>query len=762
MQIFVKNSIGMEKLPEENCKMDLLLYDNTLLIRLEDEESVKIASNYCEEEFIGSGQYAFPILFDKQNRCNITVWHNSDYFKYSFILQNTISLDEEDIINLFKFKEQMKEAFDAGKEYPVEALYDAIKDNRVPLIIEKTPYAGYDDHSLLKKIAEVVPMVMDICSHPKKSLKSEEAVLDVNIVKGINSRTMDHLASHSEHWKARTLNGLVPNRLRTDVYEDEINIYENLFFRIAVDDVLRYVHRQVVSLEKTIQQNDNAIDWNAYGETLSDYKRVRIFEQLLPDYDVVEKTEENGTLKDLLGQWQKLERSFSTVEASKFYRSIDKKKRISRNIQPTNILKKDSRYNALYRLWGEIQRQIVQIHQDDKGVQESIDLSYNNCYQMYITVLLLYVFKLLEYNCDSGSKIKMSQGGILSVDASFSSETVICHLKTISEADSDERLYLEFIEKKSVEYLIPAKAVGKLDDIKAALPNGAMIDKSEKKIIFTSKPNATEQKKMKNLFHFSKSEEKGLTQQEKRLLDEVDKVWRIGLEELFSSNGFKEQRKESLRIVPQFARIENTEAAVDKFTQTALDSIKDRVVFMFPIDLVDYRKSIKSDKLISRLLNYGEKYCDEDAERWGDYKAGIIPAAQSEINSAQRLMKLVSMHSARLQIKWSSENIRCPICGSKGCQDEGKDNWMCNNPECGVFFGKTKHADGCGMSYEWVRPFVEIKRDDIRNMDYFDLMLKKEIIFDRLTITDFEFEEQPDHRIKYIPICPKCGKRIKH
>ncbi|WP_029232544.1 hypothetical protein [Butyrivibrio sp. VCB2006] len=762
MQIFVKNTMGIEQLPEENCKTELLLYDNILQIKLGNDESVKISSSYCEEEFTGAGEYVFPVLLDKQNRCNITVWYNSVYFKYTFILQNTIPLDEEDIINLFKFEEQMEEAFRIGKEYSVETLYNAIKEDQVSLIIEKTPYAGYDDQSLLRKIAEVVPMVMDICSHPKKSLKTEEAVLDVNIVKGINSRTMDHLASHSEHWKARTLNGLVPNRLRTDVYEDEISIYENLFFRMAVDDVLRYVHRQVVSLEKTIQQNDSTIDWNKYGKDLSDYKRTRIFEQLLPDYNLKIKTEENGTLKDLLKQWEKLERSFSTVEASKFYRSIDKKKRISRNIQPTNILKKDSRYNALYRLWGEIQRQIVQNHQDEMGVQGSVDLSFNHCYEMYVTVLLMYVFKLLEYSIEPGSKFTMNIDGTLGVDALFSSETITCHLKTMSESDSDVGLFLEYVEKNTVEYLIPAKAASYMNKIRTALPYGAAIDKTGKSIIFTSKPDATEQKKMKNLFHMSKSEEKGLTQQEKRLLDEADKVWRVELEELFASTGFKEQRKEALRIVPQFAKIENTEAAVDRFTQNALDSINDRVVFIFPIDLSDYKKSIKSDKLISRLLSYGEKYCDEDAKRWGDYKAGIIPVAQSEMNSAQRLMKLVSSHSARLQIKWSRGSVMCPICGSKDCLDEGDNNWRCKNPECGVIFGKTKHADGCGMSYEWSRPFVEIKRDDIRNLDYFDLMLKKEIIFDRLTITDFEFEEQPDHRIKYIPVCPKCGKRIKH
>ena len=107
-----------------------------------------------------------------------------------------------------------------------------------------------------------------------------------------------------------------------------------------------------------------SVSMTAYGETLADYKRMRVFRHLLPDYDVTERQTNNQTLRNLLNQWEKLEKNFSTVEASQFYRSIDKKKHISRNIQPTNIIKKDSRYNALYRLWCEIQRQIVQEQQD--------------------------------------------------------------------------------------------------------------------------------------------------------------------------------------------------------------------------------------------------------------------------------------------------------------------------------------------------------------------------------------------------------------
>lgn len=759
MQIFVENSVGRIALPTENSKHSLLLYNNILLVSLTEKETAKFECNGGEECFSGAGEFSFPLEWDRANKCTVTVRLDKGFYKYHFQLKNTLLSTDENITNLLKFVSQLEDTFRLGKEYSIDSLFDAIREDKVSLIIERTPYSGYDDPSLLKKISETVPMVMDICSHPKQSLRTEEAILDVNLVKRINSRTMDHLSSHSEHWKARTLNGLIPNRLRADFLEDEINIYENLFFRMAVNDVLKFVHRQAVSIEKTIQQNDNAIDWNAYGETLYDYKRMRIFEQLLPDYNVGERQNENRTLRNLLDQWIKLEKNFSTVEASQFYRSIDKKKHISRNIQPTNILKKDSRYNALYRLWCEVQRQIVQEQQKSISLKGADSVSLSSCYSMYVAVLLLYVFKLLECEIDAGSTFKLSVDGSIVIDATFQSETMTYLVKSNNNKYGTLDIQISFEEKTSYEYSIPKEAVPYLKDIRKKVPKQAKLDEGRQLIVFFAKPSADEQRELKNMFHINKAAQKGMSKDEKKSKDDADKVWRQELEDLFASEKIKDAQMEVLRINPQFALIDETESAVEKFTHSVLGVVDAATVYTFPIEIGEYKKNIKSDKLINRLLNYGEKYFEEDAEQWGDYKAGIIPVAQSEINSAQRLMKLISIHASRLQIKWNKKQAVCPVCGSKDCREESENNWKCKNSDCGVIFGRTKHADGCGASYEWTRPFVNIKKKDVAASDYLDLMLRKEIIFDRLAITDFEFEEQADGTVKYTPICPKCGKR---
>lgn len=759
MQIYVKNAAGNTLLSAEGGKHTVSYYDNILSIHLNENEEVKVECNGIEEEFTEKGEHIFPIFWDRTNSCSIIVRGENIFSKYVFSLDNTKLPDEVDVINLYKFMGQIEETFRVDEEYSILKLFEAIQKDEVSLIIEKKPFAGYDDQTLLRKISETVPMVMDICSHPKQSLRTDEAILDVNLVKRINSRTMDHLASHSEHWKARTLNGLIPNRLRADIIEDEINIYENLFFKMAVGDVLKYVHRQAKSIEKTIQQNDCAIDWNAYGESLSDYKRMRIFKQLLPDYGVGERQNENDSLKKLYDSWCKIEKNFSTVEASQFYRSIDKKKHISRNIQPTNILKKDSRYNALYRLWCEIHRQVVQDQQDSLGLIDSVDVSISECYTMYVIILLLYVFKLLECELNNQSVFKLQLDGSMHVNARFDTGAMIYHVSTERNRFGATDISLTFVEKQSYRYAIPELGLRYIEDIRKLIPDGAEIDHDEKVIVFHKKPSLEEQKELKNAFHINQAAQKGMSKEEKETKKQIDKVWRSELESLFASNAIKELRSEHLYIRPQYAFMEDSEVAVDKCTKAMLDSSVDQSVYIVPIDISDFKKNIKSSKLISRLLSYGEKYEGEDADKWGDYKSAILPSSQGDINSAQRLMKLVSVHTARLLIRWNKEKKYCPICGGTDCNEESRNSWRCKNPECGVIFGITKHANGCGCEYEWTRPFVEIKRQDISNIDAIGMVLKKEVIFDRLTITDFEFEEQEDGRIKYIPICPKCGKR---
>ena len=762
MRAYIENKLGKTELPLENGKHTLGLFSNNFLVELSRDEEAKVVCSNHVEIFNGEGEYRIPISWSDNNNCTVSIRTVQGFVKYILQLENVRNPNEEDILNLYKLVDQLDANFIIGKNYQVTDLYEAIIEDRVSLIIEKTPFVGYDDKSLLNKIFETVPMVMDICSHPKQSLRTEEAIQDVNLVKRINSRTMDHLASHSEHWKARTLNGLIPNRLRADIFEDEINIYENLFFRMAVDEILKYIHRQVTSLEKTIQQNDNTIDWNAYGNTLYDYKRMRIFKQLLPDYDLNEKMMANISLENLLKQWRKLEKHFSTIEASQFYRSIDGKKRISRSIKPTNILKKDSRYNALYRLWCEIQRQIVLEQKGSKDVIGTSEISLSDCYSMYVVILLLYIFKILGYDIDETSVFKLQKDGSIIVKAYFKGRNMNYSVSTEKNQYGTLEIRIKYVEKVEYIFHIPEEVLTRIEMIKAVLPKSVDFVENKNNLIFHTLLSSDEKKVLKNVFHLGKTAKRGMSKEDVINMDRADAVWRQGLEDYFATGLIRDARFEEIRIIPHFSAFSYSENDIAKATQIEFDNMQGKTIFTVPIDICEYRGCIKTNKIFNRMFNYGEKHLEEDAAVWGNYKIGMIPIAQTEINSAQRLMKLISTHETRLRIQWQKENVICPICGTDQCSEESKNSWKCNNLECGVLFGITKHdkeKGGCGEIYEWTRPYVSIKEKDVITDNYLDYMLKKDLIFDRLTITDFDFKKQDDGSVKYIPVCPKCGKR---
>ena len=121
-----------------------------------------------ESSFSEAGEYSLPITWDRSNKCKFTIKQDKCFYKYKFQLDNTVLPEDDDIINLLKFVSQLEDTFFLDRKYGIADLFEAIKDDRVSLIIEKTPYSGYNDQSLLKKISETVPMVMDICSHPKQ------------------------------------------------------------------------------------------------------------------------------------------------------------------------------------------------------------------------------------------------------------------------------------------------------------------------------------------------------------------------------------------------------------------------------------------------------------------------------------------------------------------------------------------------------------------------------------------------------------------
>lgn len=715
-------------------------------------ESIKL--NGIDNSNLQGESLRIPLEFNIKNQCRVDIKTDKENVKFIFEFDNVLPLQEELVENLMHFSNKLEGLFSFNKTHKIEELILAIKTNQLSLLSVKEPLTGYDNNDLLDEIAKVVPMIMDVCSRPKQSLKTEEAILDVSLVKRINSNTMKHLAAHSEHWKARTLTGLIPSRLKADIFEDEINIYENLFFRMAVDDILKFIMKQSIRLEWIINHNKNAIDWDMYGNKLNDYKRSEIFRKLLPDFDVDAKSEENSKFEKLLFKWKKVGRQLSNVEASQFYRSIDRNRRISRNIHQTNILKNDSRYNALYRLWSKIQAENSKQAQEKDGLTGEISNCLRNYYNAYSSTLLLYSFELMGMTFSDNSIFEISEEGQIKLKAEIEDSYLYIICETKETETGHACVDITYIEKIDAEYKVPDEC--EFDTVNWSLwSNVLRYNESSRKITFLKNPVEQEKQEIKKIFQLSRTGAKGMEDNKISKMRNMDKVWRSFIEEKFSM--IKESRYENIKIQPQLLLIGNDETDIMNFTAKLFENVDEKIVYLLPLDLDRYTK-IENDATIRRIFNYGESYAPEDAEKWGNYKVGILPVSQTEISSAQRLIKLISMHRSKLLMLWDKNDKCCPICGSKNIKKIDSDTWECREADCNIIWGRTKCSDGCNEYYEWTRPKLDLDADDIKVDNYIKMIQSKETVFDRLIITDFDFIPEQD-KLKYVPVCPICGKR---
>ena len=105
------------------------------------------------------------------------------------------------------------------------------------------------------------------------------------------------------------------------------------------------------------------------------------------------------------------------------------------------------------------------------------------------------------------------------------------------------------------------------------------------------------------------------------------------------------------------------------------------------------------------------------------------------------------------------EPVHCPVCGSTHIKQLDTNTWKCTAADCGIEWGETRCTKGCKEYFHWIRPDSVLSKNEFVCSSECELILKKDSLFDKYTITDFEFEPLLDGSLKLYPVCPKCGTR---
>lgn len=254
-------------------------------------------------------------------------------------------------------------------------------------LLEKTLLAGH---------------LQTIAKRPRMDMRYETEILPVSRVQRMALDAVTRLASHSEDWIRREITGVVPGRLKAEISQDELVIYENVVFARLLDRLRKTLRKRLRDLDALLSkqaeagklENAQHLDHRLRHDLCELWGRS--FADQPGSGTSVRVTRDQ--ISALLGKVTQLQRSM-VVQA------IPPMQQVPLSLRSTNILQHDPRYRHLRPLWLLAHSSLMQ---QGRSPQDWINnqRQWAQRYSVYVGLLVrhaLHASKMLDPQVDGVS-----------------------------------------------------------------------------------------------------------------------------------------------------------------------------------------------------------------------------------------------------------------------------------------------------------------------------------------------------------------------
>lgn len=250
------------------------------------------------------------------------------------------------------------------------------------------------DEEWIDTVESYFPSINKIIANPKSGLRYEEEVVLVEKAKKINSQTVKHLASHSEHIKEINEKGMiVPKKLLTTYSEIEYATYENRVVMTLIERLFFFVRKRYETIKDNVQsfQRTKLILNTNFPVNNAD---VSIDLDVTIKEDLEDKSI-NEHNKKLLKRVEHLNKLVTSFYNSQFMQDLKGALKVRAPIMKTSIILKNVDYQNVYLLWLFLDRYntlAFNLEVDEKS------LELDDKYLENINQLALMNFSTVAYN----------------------------------------------------------------------------------------------------------------------------------------------------------------------------------------------------------------------------------------------------------------------------------------------------------------------------------------------------------------------------
>ena len=188
-----------------------------------------------------------------------------------------------------------------------------------------------------------------IARNPRRFIKEEENIVDVERAKRTNAKTIRHLSSHTQNIQSIADDNVRPKKVLVSEIEEDIAIYENRFVFSLIDRVSLFVEQRFRDIGDKAKNfdNTNLSLRSAFSMGQNEFECSLDIKVKEPSRDV----EASEKLQELLEKIDNIRRRLRILKNSDFYKELSKSKPVKPPIQKTNLLRMNVDYRNCYQLW---------------------------------------------------------------------------------------------------------------------------------------------------------------------------------------------------------------------------------------------------------------------------------------------------------------------------------------------------------------------------------------------------------------------------
>lgn len=188
-----------------------------------------------------------------------------------------------------------------------------------------------------------------IARNPRRFIKEEENIVDVERAKRTNAKTVRHLSSHTQNIQSVTEDNVRPKKVLVSEINEDIAIYENRFVYALIERLTLFVEQRYRDIGDKAKNFDNtnlslrsefAVGDNNFECSLD----IKVKE---PSRD----EEATERLNELLEKIENIRKRLRILKNTEFCKELSKSKLVRPPIQKTNLLRMNVDYRNCYQLW---------------------------------------------------------------------------------------------------------------------------------------------------------------------------------------------------------------------------------------------------------------------------------------------------------------------------------------------------------------------------------------------------------------------------